>query len=370
MTHTRRSNLTHAALAGVTALGLAAAGQAAAQTQWTMTTTWPSSLELIELDRHWVELANQLAGDELQITFHEGGSLMPGTQVFDATSAGDIDAAGDWPGYWAGRSPAFGPLASTPMLFNGADYLNWIQEWGGFEVYQEVYGEYDMVYLPYGITNNESGIRTNEPIRSIEDFEGLRLRVSGRDQGRVLERLGAQQVSLAGGEIYQALERGVVDGAEFSVPGVDYEAGFHEVTDYWLTPGWHQSASVFGVMINRNSWDALSEETRNALITASEATLAWSLAWSERRSNEGTRQFQEAGVEITRLPDEDLVELQQIANEVIVESACEDERIARVYHSQVSYLEDYAAWRDVSKPFNLSRSYEELPDLEAIEECL
>ncbi|MDZ7809088.1 MAG: TRAP transporter substrate-binding protein DctP [Arhodomonas sp.] len=371
MSNTTGRTLTRSVIGGLTALGLAAtAGQAAAQTEWTMTTTWPSSIELIEIDKHWVELVNQLAGDELTINFHEGGSLMPGTQVFDATSAGDIEAAGDWPGYWAGRSPAFAPLASQPMLFNATDYMNWIQEWGGFEIYQEVFGQYDLVYLPYGITNNESGFRTNEPIRSLEDFEGLRLRLSGRDQGRVLERLGGQQVSLAGGEIYQALERGVVDGAEFSVPGVDYSAGFHEVTEYWATPGWHQSAAVFGVMINKDAWNALSKETQEILKTAAEANMAWSISWSERRSTEGTRAFQEAGVEITRLPDEDLEKLQQIANEVIVESSCENPLTAKVYHSQVSYLKDYAAWRDISVPFNLSRTYEELPDLKAIEKCL
>lgn len=371
MTGQNRRALTRTLIGGLAALGLLAhAGQAAAQTEWTMTTTWPSSIELIELDRHWVELVNKLAGDELQINFHEGGSLMPGTQVFDAASAGDIDAAGDWPGYWAGRSPAFAPLASQPMLFNATDYMNWIQQWGGFDIYQEVYGQYDLVYLPYGITNNESGFRTNEPIRSLSDFEGLRLRLSGRDQGRVLERLGGQQVSLAGGEIYQALERGVVDGAEFSVPGVDFKAGFHEVTDYWATPGWHQSAAVFGVMINKDAWNALSEETQEILKIASEATMAWSISWSERRSTEGTEKFREAGVEITRLPDDDLEELQKIANEVIVESACDNPLTAKVYHSQVSYLDNYATWRDISVPFNLSRTYEALPSLDAIEECL
>ena len=187
---------------------------AMAQEKWTMTTTWPENLDLIAIDKHWAELVNQLAGDEVQIEFYAGGTLMPGTEVFDATETGSIQAAGDWPGYWAGRSPAFSPLATTTSLFNGVDYLNWITQWGGFELYQEIYGQYNMVYLPYGITNNESGFRGGTPIESIADIEGKRLRLSGRDQGRVLEQLGGSQVTLAGGEIYQAIERGVVDGAE------------------------------------------------------------------------------------------------------------------------------------------------------------
>ncbi|MCE8026331.1 MULTISPECIES: TRAP transporter substrate-binding protein DctP [Halomonadaceae] len=343
---------------------------AQAQERWTMTSTWPDSIDLIQIDRHWVELVNKIAGDELQIEFRAGGTLMPGTEVFDATETGSIEAAGDWPGYWAGRNPAFSPLATTTMLFNAVDYLNWIQQWGGWDLYQEIYGQYDMVYLPYGITNNESGFMGRTPIESLADLDGKRLRLSGRDQGRVLEQLGGSQVTLAGGEIYQAVERGVVDGAEFSTPGVDYNAGFAEVVEYWSVPGWHQSASVFGVMINRDAWDALSEETQEKLKIAADATMAWSIAWSERGSTEGTEQFIDAGVTINQLSDEDLERIQEITNEVILRGACEHPDHAKVYHSMIGYLEHYATWRDISAPFNMSRTMDNLPSLEEIEACL
>ena len=153
------------------------------------------------------------------------------------------------------------------------------------------------------------------------------------------------------------------------MPGVDIEAGFHEVTDYWTVPGWHQSQSVFGVMINEDAWNDLGEELQEKLKIAAERTLLWSLAWSERRSNEGTKEFQEAGVEINQWTDEVLEEMQGIANEVIVRSSCEDPLTAQVYHSQVSYLDDYALWRGMSKPYNLGRN-PDLPDLAAIEDCL
>lgn len=363
---------TRFALTGLT-VGFALATLATtaqAQERWTMTSTWPDNLDLIQIDRHWAELVNRLAGDELQIEFRAGGTLMPVTEVFDATETGSIEASGDWPGYWAGRSPAFSPLGTTTSLFNGVDYLNWIQQWGGFELYQEVYGEYNMVYLPYGITNNESGFMGRTPITSLDDLDGKRLRLSGRDQGRVLEQLGGSQVTLAGGEIYQAVERGVVDGAEFSTPGVDYNAGFAEVAEHWSVPGWHQSASVFGVMINKDAWDALSEETQEKLKIAADATLAWSLAWSERESTEGTIRFQEAGVQIHPLSDEELERIQEITNAVVLRGACEDPMHAKIYHSMVSYLEHYASWRDISAPFNMSRTMDNLPSLEELEACL
>nr|WP_040617914.1 TRAP transporter substrate-binding protein DctP [Roseovarius nubinhibens] len=354
------------ALAAATAALLA--GPAKAEESWTMTTTWPSSLELIEMDKHFVELANKLTKGELTIEFFEGGSLVPSGEVFGAVESGTIQAGGDWPGYWAGRDAAFSALATTPSLFNAVDYVNWIQQWGGAELYNEIYGQFGMVYLPYAVTNNESGFRTNEPIRNLDDLQGKRLRLSGLEQGRLLERLGGNQVSMAGGEIYQSLERGVIDGAEFSTPNVDWSGGFQQVTKYWATPGWHQSASVFGVMINKASWDALTPETQEKLKIAADASLLWSLAFTEKRATEAYAQFDDA-VEINRYDDETLTKIQEMANEVIVETACENPNSAKVYLSMVEYLGDYAQWRDASAPFNLGRTPNG-PDVAALRDCV
>jgi TRAP-type mannitol/chloroaromatic compound transport system substrate-binding protein len=344
------------------------AGLAMAQESWNMTTTWPSSLELIETDKHFVDLANKLTKGDLSIEFFEGGSLVPAGEVFGAVESGTVQAGADWPGYWAGRDAAFSALATTPSLFNAVDYVNWIQQWGGAELYNEIYGNYGMVYLPYGVTNNESGFRSNEPIRNLADLQGKRLRLSGLEQGKLLERLGGSQVSMAGGEIYQSLERGVIDGAEFSTPNVDWSGGFQQVTKYWATPGWHQSASVFGVMINKASWDALSDETREKLQIAADATMVWSLAFTEKRATEAYAKFNDA-VEINRYDDETLAKVQEMANEVIIEVACENPNSAKVYVSMLDYLADYAQWRDASAPFNLGRTPNG-PDVQKIKDCM
>lgn len=356
-------------LLGSAALALAIAGPAAAET-WTMTSTWPSSLELVEIDKNWVKLVNELVDDDkLNIDFYDGGSLVPAGEVFGAVETGTIQAGGDWPGYWAGRSPAFSPLSTTVSLFNAVDYLNWINEWGGKEFYDQVYGEFGMVYLPYGVTNNESGFHTvSKPIREIADLKGMRLRLSGLEQGKLLEKLGGNQVSMAGGEIYQSLERGVIDGGEFSTPNVDYSGGFHEVAKYWSTPGWHQSSSVFGVMINKASWDALDDDTRNKLKIAADANLMWSLSFTEKRATEAYGKFKDAGTEITRMDDATLEQIQTLANETIEEVACTNPMSAKIYASQVRYLQDYSSWRDASAPFNLGRTPNG-PDLEKLEAC-
>ncbi|MDO9527496.1 MAG: TRAP transporter substrate-binding protein DctP [Gemmobacter sp.] len=339
-----------------------------AQQSWTMTTVWPASLELIEMDRKFVDLANKLTGDDLKIELFDGGSLVPAGEVFGAVETGTVQAGADWPGYWAGRDAAFSPLATHASLFNAVDYVNWIQQWGGKDLYNEVYGRFGMVYLPYGVTNNESGFRTNKKIETVADLQGMRLRLSGLEQGKLLTQLGGSQVSMAGGEIYQSLERGVIDGAEFSTPNVDYSGGFHQVTKFWATPGWHQSSSVFGVMINKASWDALSPEVQEKLEIAADATMLWSLSFTEKRANDAYGQFKEAGTTITRYDDATLATIQEMANATIEEVACANPTSAKVYLSQLEYLADYSNWRDASAPFNLGRTPNG-PDVEKIRAC-
>lgn len=347
---------------------LSSVGLAQAQQKWTMTSTWPASFELIEIDKKWVEIVNKLAEDELKIDFFEGGSLVPSGEVFSAVESGTINAGGDWPGYWAGRNPAFSSLGTHVSLFNAVDYANWIQQWGGADIYNEVYGQFGMVYIPYGITNSEAGFHTNAPIATLEDFKGKRLRVSGLEQGRVLESIGGTQVSMAAQELYQSLERNVIDGAEFSTPNVDVSAGLHQVTKHWTTPGWHQSSSVFGVMINKKDWDALSDKTKEKLKIAADATMLWSISYTEKRAAEGLRTFQKAGVEIHRLDEKALETIQNNAHAAMIDVACSNPTAAKVYLSQVEYLHDYKDWRTASAPYNLGRVITG-PDLDKLQAC-
>lgn len=361
---------------GVLAAGCAALaltftqGVAAEPMKMQMTTTWPTGISLIDSDRHFVETVNQLAGDRLEIDFHPGGTLVPSTQVFDAVSSGSIDASGDWPGYWAGNDSAFALLGSFPMMLTAGDYLLWLQQWGGFEAFQKVYGKFDMVYLPYSVISMESGLRTKKALKSLEDFDGKRLRMSGRPQGEILKALGAAQVQLPGGAVYQALERGVVAGAEFSSPGVDWGMGFQEVTSHWTVPGWHQPGSVGGVMINREVWKEMGPDLQAVLKIAARETMTWALAHFEKTALEAVNNFLDAGVEVHKLSDRELERIQELANKELIRAACDNPLYAEIALSQVRFLEDYAAWRELQQPFAFGRNLSSLPDAEKIKSCM
>jgi len=337
--------------------------------RWKYTTTWTPAIQLIEADRHFAKVVNELARGELNLKFFEGGSLVTPFELFGAVSEGTIEAGGDWPNYWAGKDTVFDLLGSYPFGLTPIDYMVWIYEGGGFDLYQEAYGKFGMVYLPHCCTPMESGVRGHKPINSIADYKGLKIRMSGRTQGKILKDIGAAQTMLAGGEIYQALEKGVIDAGEFCSPSIDWGMGFQEVTEYWASPGWHQPASLLGVMINKKAWDKLPDHLKAALKTAAMANYAWSFSFFEYGSIEGTKNFLDKGIKITRLSDKDLAKLQEIANKHTLESCKENPLFAKVAYSQFKFLKDISQWRDIATPFTYGRN-PVLPDLDAMKACI
>ena len=212
--------------------------------EWKMISTWTPAINLIEADKNFVKMVNELSGGRFKITLHPAPELVPPNQVFDAISKGNFPIGGEWPNYWAGKNTAFDLLGSYPMGLCQYDYINWYYHAGGRDIYNYMYGKYNMVYFMHFVTPMESGIRTNVPIKTLADYKGKKLRMSGKAQGYMLKKLGASQVMLAGAEIYQALQMKTIDGAEFNSDSCDWGMGFGEVTKFNIGPGWHQPASL------------------------------------------------------------------------------------------------------------------------------
>lgn len=333
--------------------------------KWKMTTTWTPNMMHIEGDRFFVKTVNELARGKLEIKFFEGGSLVPPFEVFDSVASGTVQAGGDWPGYWAGKEWAFDPLGGVSLVLSPVDFLVWIWQAGGFELYQEVYGKFGLVYLPTVILPMESGIRSNKPINSLADLKGMKVRAAGRVAGAILKQIGAAHVMLAGGEVYQALEKGVIDAAEMSMPQTDWGLGLQEVTKYWCVPNWVNTGNPLGVMVNKKAWDKLPDHLKTTLRTAALATCAWSFTFYEHGAIGGTKKFVDAGIKVTRLSNDDLKTLRKIAQKKILETCEGHPLFAKVIHSQYTFLKDVSKWRAFSSPFSYGENYE-LPDLDAI----
>lgn len=332
--------------------------------KWKMTSTWPPSIDFIEVDKAFVEKVNHLCKDKLQIKFFSGGTLMPSYEVFDAVGKGTVQASGDWPNYWAGKNTVFDTLGSYPMGLTPIDYLVWYYHGGGKAIYDEAYGKYNMVYLLYGVTTMECGLRSNKPINSLADLKGMKIRMSGQHQGKLLKDLGAAQVAMSGQEIYQALQKGVVDAGEFSSPSTDWGMGFQEVTKFWAAPGWHQPASVLGVMINKQAWDELDPETQKNLQIAAQANAMEQSTKIFYMAIEYTQKFVDKGIKITKYSQEDLDTIEKLIQPHTEASAKANPLFKKSMKSQMEYRKAFAKWRDMEGPFSFGYNPKLYPNLD------
>jgi TRAP-type mannitol/chloroaromatic compound transport system substrate-binding protein len=212
-----------------------------------------------------------------------------------------------------------------------------------------------MRYFNLGSTSSESGFRTTEktgPIQSIADYKGKKVRTPARATIWILEQLGGTPVKMPGGEIYLAVERGTLDGAEFSSPGIDWEMGFAEITKYWSVPCWFQPASQVGVMVNKKAYDKLSKTDKAMLRVATRAAAMESLTFYEADAGRAIEKFAAKGTEVIKLDDESLKKLDELSGEYIISAAKERGGLfCKVLKSQMDYLDEYKDWREMTGQF-------------------
>ena len=326
---------------------------------WKMTSTWSPAINLYYGEKELVKYVNEMTGGNFDIKYFEGGSLMKAFEVFDATSKGTIQAAGDWPSYWASKDPAFDFLGSFPFGFTNMDYIIWMYQFGGLELMQELFGKYGMTYFTLGATPMESGFRTTKktgPIKTLADYKGLKLRTPSRATIWILQQVGAAPVKMPGGEIYLAVERGVLDGAEFSSPGIDWEMGFAEITKYWSVPCWFQPSSEIGVMVNLKAYNALPKEYKAVFKYACQAAAMKATAFYEAESAKAVEKFKKKGTEIDTLDNASLKKLEELAGQYCIENAKKSDFYAKILKSQMLYLKEYKDWRDMTGKFGFGRT--------------
>ena len=209
-------------LAGSMIFGALGNSVAADKIKWKMTSTWSPAINLYYGEKELVKYVKEMTDGNFQIQYFPGGSLMGAFEVFDACSKGTVQAAGDWPSYWASKDPAFDFLGSFPFGFTNMDYIIWLYQFDGLELVQELFGKYGMTYFCLGATPMESGFRTTKktgPINTMADYKGLKLRTPSRATIWILEQIGAAPVKIPGGEIYLAIGEGHARRRRIQQPG-------------------------------------------------------------------------------------------------------------------------------------------------------
>ena len=265
----RRFLLRHTGLAGVLAAAVAPAVHAQPTLRWRLASSFPKSLDTIfGAADVFAQRVRQLSGGRFDISVHAAGELMPAFGIVDGVQNGTVEAAHTAPYYFFGKDETFAIGGAIPFGLNSRQMTAWTFQGNGLSLMREFYAKYNIIHFPCGNTGAQMGGWMRKEIRSVADVKGLKFRIGGF-AGRVIERMGGVPQNIPGGEIYQALEKGTIDAAEWIGPYDDQKLGFHKVAPYYYYPGWWEGGLQLDLYIHQKAWDALSTEQKLIVETAS-----------------------------------------------------------------------------------------------------
>ncbi|WP_424811624.1 TRAP transporter substrate-binding protein [Roseococcus sp. YIM B11640] len=268
--------------------------------------TWPQRDIFHEFAQDYVTRVNNLAGNRLRVELLAAGAVVGAFQLLDAVHSGTLDGGHGVAAYWFGRNKAFSLFGTTPPWFGDANQmLGWFYYGGGEALYKELLVD----TLRLNVVGFMSGPMPTQPlgwfrnpIERAEQIRGLRYRTVGLATD-LYQEMGAAVVALPGGEIVPALERGVIDAAEFNNPSSDRVLGFPDVAKNFYIQSYHQAVECFEILWNKGKIEGLPAEQQAILRTSAEAASA-DMSWKlqDRYSRDLLAMAQQQGVNVRATP--------------------------------------------------------------------
>jgi TRAP-type mannitol/chloroaromatic compound transport system substrate-binding protein len=346
----RRSIIRNAGLAGVLAAGIAPAVHAQSTLRWRIASSFPKSLDtLYGTCEVFAKKVGELSGGKFTISAHAAGELMPAFGVLDGVSNGTIEMANTASYYFFGKDPTYALDCAIPFGLNSRQMTAWMYEGNGLKLLREHFGKVGIVNFPMGNTGVQMGGWFRKEVNSVADLKGLKFRCGGF-AGRVLERLGVVPQNIPGGEIYQALEKGTIDAAEWVGPYDDLKLGFNKVAPHYYYPGFWEVGPQLSLYVNQKAYEGLSSEYKAIVECAAAFAHTDMQAKYDARNMPALKTLLGQGVKLHAFPKEVLSASFKVAMEVYAELNDTNPAWKKIYT-------DYAAFRKESNLwFSLAES--------------
>ena len=285
---------------------------------------------------------------KFQIRVFAAGEIVPGLQVLDAVQNGTVQCGHTAPYYYIGKDPAFAFATAVPFGLNARQQNAWMYYGGGMEAMAALFKEYGCVQFPAGNTGVQMGGWYRKEIKSLADMKGLKMRVAGL-AGQVLAKLGVVGPQLAGGEIYQALERGTIDAAEWVGPYDDEKLGFQKVAKYYYYPGWWEGGPQLSAIVNLKQWEALPKHYRSIFESACAEANVHMLAHYDAKNPEALKKLVAGGAQLRQFPKPVMEAAQKAAFEIYDEAAKKSAHFRRIYAQWLKFRGDQFLWFRVAE---------------------
>ncbi|MEM6826208.1 MAG: TRAP transporter substrate-binding protein [Pseudomonadota bacterium] len=348
----RRSFLRNSALGGSAAAASALAAPAYAQGSRTLTmvTSWPHGFAVLDdAAQLFTDSINAMADGELVVEKKAPGELVGAFEVFDAVSSGQADMYHSADYYFGGQHPGYNFFTAVPFGATAQELMCWYYNDGGQELHDELGQIFNLKSFQCGNSGSQSGGWYREPINSAEDYKGLRYRMPGQG-GQVLGKLGASVQNIPGGELYQALSSGALDGLEWVGPLADERAGFQEVAKYYYAAGFHEPGSGLIAAMNLDVWNELSPKHKALVENAARATNSYQLSQTLASNGAALQRLRSQGVTVLNFPD-DVWDAFGAAAKEVRDEPMDDELYARIRESFEASLASSSSWIQQSDGF-------------------
>ncbi|MCW7537586.1 TRAP transporter substrate-binding protein [Aquabacterium sp. A7-Y] len=341
----RRSFIRTTGLAGVLAAGAApAVVQAQANVRWRCASSFPKSLDTIYGGAEvFAKKVSELTGGKFQITVHAGGELMPPFGIVDGVQNGTVEMGHTVPYYYFGKDPTFAIGAAIPFGLNSRQMTAWTFEGNGLKLMREFYAQFNIINFAGGNSGAQMAGWFRKPVKSLADMKGLKFRIGGF-AGKIIERLGGVPQNIPGGELYQALEKGTIDAAEWVGPYDDQKLGFHRVAPYYYYPGWWEGGPQIDFFINTKAYESLSAEYKAVVECASAYVHVDMQAKYDARNPIALKQLVAQKVKLTAFPKAVMDAAFKESMAVYAELSASNPNWKKIYTDYANFRRDQNLW--------------------------
>ena len=347
----RRSFLKKAGAVGLATAGISGAAVAAdgPAIRWRLASSFPKSLDTIYGGAEQLaKRVGELTGGKFQIRVFPGGEIVPGTQVLDAVQNGTVECGHTCSYYYVGKNKTFAFDTTMPFGLNSRQQNAWLYYGGGMKLLREFFAKYNIVNFPGGNTGTQMGGWFRNEVKSLADLKGLKMRIPGFG-GEIMAKLGAIPQTLAGGDIYPALEKGTIDATEWVGPYDDEKLGFYKVAKHYYYPGWWEPGPMVNFFINKKEWEKLPKEYQEAFQAAAYEVNVSMLAEYDHKNPQALSKLLQNGVKLQAYPKDVLEAAYKAAQDLYADESAKNPAFKKIYTEWDKYRKTQNAWFSVAE---------------------
>ncbi len=320
--------------------------------RWRLASSFPKSLDTIYgAAEQLAARVRAMTGERFQIRVFAAGEIVPGLQVLDAVSQGTVEAGHSAGYYYVGKDMTFAFDTALPFGLTARQQNAWMYHGGGLALLREFLRDYHVISFPGGNTGAQMGGWFRKEIKSVADLKGLKMRIPGLG-GQILARLGGVPQTLAGGDIYPALERGAIDATEWVGPYDDEKLGFYKIARYYYYPGWWEGGPQLSFYVNLKKWHSLPAAYQAAFEAAAAEANVQMLAAYDAKNPLALQRLLRAGVKLRAYPKDVMLAARRAAFALYEEEASRNPAFRRIYTEWKKFRDASQQWLKVSEaPF-------------------